>query len=46
MTSSSSVETGISLATQDRDNKLIFVAGALLGIAGGALIGAIQEIIS
>jgi hypothetical protein len=30
-----------SAATQD--NLLIFVAGALVGIAGGALVGAIQE---
>ena len=34
---------GISLSAQDSATKLIFVAGALLGIAGGALVGAIQE---
>jgi hypothetical protein len=37
--------TGVALSVQDLDNKLIFVAGALLGIAGGALVGAIQEAI-
>jgi hypothetical protein len=38
-----SVASGVSLPVQDEDTKLIFVAGALLGIAGGALVGAIQE---
>jgi hypothetical protein len=37
------VDNGISLSAQDSATKLIFVAGALLGIAGGALVGAIQE---
>lgn len=37
------VNNGISLPAQDSATKLIFVAGALLGIAGGALVGAIQE---
>jgi hypothetical protein len=37
------VNNAISLSAQDSATKLIFVAGALLGIAGGALVGAIQE---
>ena len=37
------VNNGISLPAQDSATKLIFIAGALLGIAGGALVGAIQE---
>jgi len=41
----STVTSGVSLAVQDTDSKLIFLAGALLGIAGGALVGAIQEAI-
>ena len=40
---SAQVNNGISLPAQDSATKLIFVAGALLGIAGGALVGAIQE---
>lgn len=39
------VENGVSLATQDENTKLVFIAGALLGIAGGALVGAVQEAI-
>jgi len=37
--------SGVSLSGQDRDTKATFVAGALLGIAGGALVGALQEAI-
>jgi hypothetical protein len=37
--------SGINLAVQDRDGKLLFLAGALLGIAGAALIGAVTEAI-
>jgi hypothetical protein len=37
------VNNGVSLPAQDLATKLIFLAGALLGIAGGALVGAIQE---
>lgn len=37
------VNNGVSLPAQDSAAKLFFVAGALLGIAGGALVGAIQE---
>lgn len=40
---SAQVNNGVSLHAQDLDTKLIFLAGALLGIAGGALVGAIQE---
>jgi hypothetical protein len=32
------------LSVQDRNTKLVFISGALLGVAGGALVGAIQEI--
>jgi hypothetical protein len=34
-----------ALGAQNRDNLLILSAGALLGIVGGALVGAIQELI-
>jgi hypothetical protein len=34
-----------ALGAQNRDDLLILSAGALLGIAGGALVGAIQELI-
>jgi hypothetical protein len=37
------VNNGVSLPAQDSATKLVFIAGALLGIAGGALVGAIQE---
>jgi hypothetical protein len=40
---SATVASGISLSAQDQDTRLIFIAGALLGIAGGAFVGAIQE---
>jgi hypothetical protein len=40
---SAQVVNGVSLPEQDADTKWIFVAGALLGIAGGAFVGAIQE---
>ncbi len=36
-------ENGVDLSLQDRNSKLIFVSGALLGIAGGALVGSLQE---
>jgi hypothetical protein len=36
-------ENGVSLSVQDSNTKLVFISGALLGIAGGALVGAIQE---
>jgi hypothetical protein len=39
------VNSGVSLAVQDQNEKMIFIAGALLGIGGGALVGAIQEAI-
>jgi hypothetical protein len=38
--------TGVSLSGQDAATKSTFIAGALLGIAGGALVGALQEAIS
>ena len=37
------LNTGVSLSVENSDNWLIFIAGALLGIAGGALVGAVQE---
>ena len=37
------VANGVSLPVQDADSKLLFLAGALLGVAGGAIVGAIQE---
>jgi hypothetical protein len=37
------LNTGIDLAVQDRNSNLVFIAGTLLGIAGGALVGAITE---
>lgn len=37
------LNTGVDLAVQDRNSNLVFVAGTLLGIAGGALVGAITE---
>lgn len=37
------INNGVSLSAQGLAAKLVFVAGALLGIAGGALVGAIQE---
>jgi hypothetical protein len=40
---STQVVSGVSLPEQDTNNTLLFVAGALLGVAGGALVGAIQE---
>jgi hypothetical protein len=38
--------SGVNNAATKADNEKTFAAGALLGIAGGALIGAIQEAIS
>jgi len=35
--------SGVDLEVQDQNSTLTFLAGALLGIAGGALVGAIQE---
>ena len=35
--------SGVDLEVQDHNSTLTFLAGALLGIAGGALVGAIQE---
>ena len=35
--------TGVNPAAQDDDNRLTFLAGALLGVGGGALIAALQE---
>jgi hypothetical protein len=40
------VATGVSLPVQDEDNKLLLLVGALLGVAGGALVGAIQEAVT
>jgi hypothetical protein len=37
------LNTGIDLAVQDGNSNLVFIAGTLLGIAGGALVGAITE---
>jgi len=37
------VATGINHASEARDNDLTFLAGALVGVAGGALLSAIQE---
>ena len=37
------LNTGVDLAVQDRNSNLVFIAGTLLGIAGGALVGAITE---
>jgi hypothetical protein len=37
------VATGINHATETRDTDLTFLAGALVGLAGGALLSAIQE---
>jgi hypothetical protein len=37
------VAAGIDHAAQQRDDIKIFIAGALLGIAGGAIIAAVQE---
>jgi hypothetical protein len=34
---------GINHANQDKDNRNTFLAGALIGLAGGALLAAIQE---
>ena len=41
---SSQLDSGIDLAVQGNNNNAIFLAGALLGIAGGALIGGITEL--
>ena len=35
--------SGVDLEVQDQNSTFTFLAGALLGIAGGALVGAIQE---
>jgi hypothetical protein len=37
------VATGINHASEAKDNDLTFLAGALVGVAGGALLSAIQE---
>jgi hypothetical protein len=37
------LNTGIDLSIQDKNTNLVFIAGTLLGIAGGALVGAITE---
>ena len=37
------VAAGINHANQSRDNDLTFLAGALVGVAGGALLSAVQE---
>jgi hypothetical protein len=37
------VAVGINHSAQTRDDIKIFIAGALLGIAGGAIIAAVQE---
>jgi hypothetical protein len=39
------LNSAVSLSVQTRDNWATFGAGALLGIAGGALIGGIQEVV-
>lgn len=38
-------ETAVSLSAQNQDQWFLFVAGALVGIAGGAFIGAITEVL-
>jgi hypothetical protein len=38
-------DNAVSVKVQDDDNKLFFIAGALLAIAGGALLSAILELI-
>ncbi len=38
------LDSGTDLTVQDRDNTSTFLAGALLGIAGGALVGAVPEL--
>jgi hypothetical protein len=40
------LDNGTDLAVQNRNTTLIFVAGILLGIAGGALVSALQAVIS
>ena len=39
----SRVAVGINYSAQTRDDFMIFLAGALVGLMGGALIGAVQE---
>ena len=38
------LDSGTDLTVQNRDNTSTFIAGALLGIAGGALVAAIPEL--
>jgi hypothetical protein len=40
---SPTLETGTDLAVQDRNGNLQFIAGIVVGIAGGALVGSLQE---
>jgi hypothetical protein len=40
------IAVGINQSRQSSDNHLAFLAGALLGVAGGAIIGAVQELLS
>jgi hypothetical protein len=42
-TVSPSLDSGIDLGVQDRNGNLQFIAGIVVGVAGGALIGALQE---
>jgi hypothetical protein len=37
------VASGVDLPVQDKNNRLILVAGVLLGVMGSALVGAFQE---
>jgi hypothetical protein len=40
---SPTLDSGIDLAVQSRDGNLQFIAGIVVGVAGGALVGAMQE---
>jgi hypothetical protein len=40
------IAVGINQSRQSSDNHLAFVAGALIGLAGGAVLSAIQEALS
>ena len=41
---SSISDSGVNLSLQDRATKRALIAGVLLGIAGGAIVGALQEL--
>jgi hypothetical protein len=42
-TASTAEVNGVSLEAQDKDTRSIFISGALIGVAGAALIAALQE---